>query len=298
MKHTLTNNAHIDYQYETSGRIVNAEAKTNYVTTGVVNASLNIMKTSCKNYFGPNDTITYNIFVSNNALSTAYNVSIIDRLHPCLSYLPGSTTITYSDGNSCKVEESNDVLNKTIPLVGNVILENDSKNSSFGFKIGNLVPNSNAMISFSVSLNKCEELPETIINSATAYYSLTESDSAERTSVESNEICINKAYALITATKSVDKETALYGDSLSYKILINNSGNLDATNLRISDPLPNEFIVDEVKFKIADLPYNISYNIDENNILTIPATQNEVGLCIPANTEDNYIYINGRICEY
>ena len=294
MSQLLTNHAQIDYQYETSGTIVDSKTQTNSVTTTIIEPNLSILKTSCPNYFGPNSKITFNIYISNSALSTIYNVTIYESSQNYFSYIPGSAVITYSDGTVIPINESNNPEDNNIPLVGNIINESNIEKNSFGFKIGNLAPNTNIMISYSVEVNN-SDIPESITAYSTAYYSLTDSLSSLRFSVNSNEIILTKAFALITASKSVDKESAFCGDNLCYKILLSNTGNIDATNVRICDPLPNEFRLNNVKFKIADLPYNTSYNVDENNVLTIPAWNSDDGLCIPANTDDNCISIYGTI---
>lgn len=294
MSQLLTNNAQIDYQYETLGNTIDSKTQTNCVTTSIIEPNLNILKTACPNYFGPGGKITFNIYISNNAISTVYNVTIYESPQNYFSYIPGSAVITYSDGTVISINESNDSENNTTPLVGQIINENNIEKNSFGFKIGNLAPNTNIMISYSVEINN-NDIPESITSYSIAYYSLTDSSSSPRFSTYSNEIALTKAFALITASKSVDKESAFCGDNLCYKILLSNIGNIDATNVRICDPLPNEFRLNNVKFKIADLPYNTSYNVDENNVLTIPACNSDDGLCIPANTDDNCISIYGTI---
>lgn len=291
----LTNNAQIDYQYETLGNIIDSETQTNYVTTNIIEPNLSILKTACRNYFGPGDKITYNLCISNNAFSTVYNVVVSEFLGNYFKYIEGSAVITYSNGTSIPIEESNDLNNENIPLVGNIVCENNTENPIFGFRLGHLAPNTNLMISFSVEISNNNDIPNSINSYSIAYYSLNESLTSPRFNVQSNEYIITKAFALLTASKSVDKGTAFCGDNLCYKIFLSNSGNIDAINVRICDPLPAEFRLNNVKFKIADLPYNISYNVDENNVLTIPASSSENGLCIPANTDDNCIFIYGTI---
>ncbi len=291
----LKNNAKVYYQYETLGNIINSEIETNCVTTNIIEANLNILKTSSQNYFAPGDKITYNLYISNNTFSTLYNLVIAESSFDYFSYIEDSAFITYPDGKCTSIPYSNNLNCEQIPSSGNIVSEDSSGDLSFGFKIGNLEPNSNLIITYSVKINNNESLPNQITSSSIAYYSLTNSLSATRFSVQSNECVITKAFAQLSVSKQVDKETALCGDTLCYKIFLSNSGNIDATNVRIYDHLPIEFRLNNVKFKIADLPYNISYNVDDNNLLSIPASDLEEGLCIPANTDDNCISIYGTI---
>lgn len=291
----LKNNAKIYYQYETLGNTVNSEVETNCVTTNIIEANLNILKTSSQNHFAPGDKITFNLYISNNTFSTLYNLIIIESSSDFFSYIEDSAFITYPDGKCINIPISNNITDEQVPLVGTIASEKSSNNPSFGFKVGNLEPNANLIITYSVRINNNENLPNKITSSSIAYYSLINSSSATRFSIQSNECVITKAFALLSVSKQVNKETAFCGDTLCYKIFLSNSGNIDATNVRIYDNLPIEFRLNNVKFKIADLPYNISYNVDDNNLLSIPASDSEEGLCIPANTDDNCISIYGTI---
>lgn len=293
MPQTITNNAHIGYQYETSNKTVNVETQTNYVTTSITQNCVNILKTSNKDYFGPNDQITYNLFISNNSNSTIYNVELLESLNEFTNYIPKSSTITLSNGTTKKILESNNSLDSCRPIVGNIINDNENKNK-FGFKLNNINPNENILISFSTKVENNDEIPESIASSATLYYSL-KSDKIQTLSVSSNTNIINKAYALLNVTKSVDKSVAICGDSITYTINLSNEGNINATNVHIKDTLPCNFKLKSINFLIADLPYNIDYNLDETNTLKIPAKDLDTSLCIPANSNDNVLKINGII---
>ena len=61
MPQTITNNAQIAYQYDALSQNVSLETQTNYVTTNIVQNCVNILVTSNKNHYAPNDTIIYNI---------------------------------------------------------------------------------------------------------------------------------------------------------------------------------------------------------------------------------------------
>lgn len=294
MSQNLTNIAQIDYQYILDNDIVTASAQTNYVTTNIIGPNLTVLLTSSASHFAPGDRIIYSIFVSNTTLSTAYDVSISDPLTDALTYVKGSSTITYCDGISRSVPESDSPSDPNRPIVGNIVLENCSTVPQFGFKVGNICPNETVILSFAADVTSVNA-PDTIVTQATAFYSTNSIDSCRRVSVLSNQNTITKAFALIAAEKTVDKSSAYCGDTLRYTITLTNAGNVDAANVRIFDALPQGFELQCIKFKIADLPYKISYHVDENNNLTIPATSQEEGFSIPANTDDNFIHIIGTI---
>lgn len=49
--------------------------------------------------------------------------------------------------------------------------------------------------------------------------------------------------ANVTLTKSTNKQFATIGETISYTILITNSGNTAANNVQLTDPLPNGTIL-------------------------------------------------------
>ena len=288
----LTNSAQIDYQYNASGKTMNIGTKTNYVTTNISKDSINLLKTSNSNYYAPGERINYNIFIANSSDDNIYNVSVIDNLPNFLKFVENSATFTNKEGNISKISQKN------ILFENNNISKYDKNLNKIEFVLGNLSPKDTAMISYSVMTPSAKEtVPDIIETYANLSYSNKLKSSDSKIVVKSNINSITKAYALITAEKIVDKTTVFCGDKLQYTISLNNKGNIDATNVRITDILPNNFKLEEINFTIADLPYSATYKIDENNILSIPADINETGLCIPANTSDNSIVIKGEVVE-
>lgn len=288
----LTNSAQIDYQYNASGKIMNIGTKTNYVTTNISKSSINLLKTSNSNYYAPGERINYNIFIANSSNDNVYNVSVIDNLPDFLKFIENSAMITNKDGNTSQI------LKKNIIFDYGDIEKKDKNLNKVEFILGDLKPNDTVMISYSVTAPPAKEIsPENIETYANLLYSNKPENLNVKITVKSNINCVTKAYALITAEKIVDKTTVFCGDKLKYTISLNNKGNIDATNVRITDILPNNFKLEEINFIIADLPYSATYKIDENNILNIPADISEPGLCIPANTSDNSIIIKGEVVE-
>lgn len=289
---TLTNSAQIDYQYNASGKIMNIGTKTNYVTTNISKFSINLLKTSNSNYYAPGDRVGYNIFISNNSNDIAYNVKIIDAISNFLNFIENSATITNKNGNISQMSKKN------ISFKNDVVSKSDKNINCIEFYLGNLEPNGTYIISYYAStLPTQEDLPESINTYAILCYCNKNKVSDKEITVKSNINSISKAYALLEAEKIVDKSTVYCGENLIYTILLKNKGNIDATNVRITDILPEKFKLEEINFIIADLSYSATYKIDENNILNIPADSKEIGLCIPANTSDNSIIIRGTVLE-
>lgn len=296
MPKILTNTAQIDYQYEVGGSLACADVQTNAVTTSVVEPNLSALKTVSKSTYAPGERISYSIFVSNNSNSTAYDVTIKDCLSQYFTLVPCSVNIAYTDGTCSLIPESSDPNSAVRPTYGNIILGNCTNVCPhFGFKVGNIAPNENIMISFSVDISDTNCTADCIENFASIFYSNSACDCTPCSMVKTNVTTITKAYALLTATKIVDKPTVCHGDNLCYRIIINNLGNVDATNVRITDVLPSNFALRDVRFHIAKSPGCVTYAVEEENTLCVPASSSEAGFTVPANSCDNYIAISGVI---
>ncbi len=287
---TLTNNAKIDYQYYTSGKTIKTTTQTNYVTTNISKTNINLLKTSTVNHFAPGEKIGYSIFIANNSSDPVYNVRVVDNLTDILTFVENSATITNKKGEFIQIDKDKLIINSSD-------FKKDAKNNSeIKFILDKIDPNETSVITYVVQVPYAEEgLPSSIDTFASLYYSNKKDQKNEIISVNSNINSINKAFALVTAEKLVDKMTAYCGDKLVYTILLKNKGNIDATNVRITDVLPNNFKLESINFVIADLQYKSTYYVDENNTLSIPAKSTDIGLCIPANTSDNSIIIRGSI---
>ena len=287
---TITNNAQINYQYKASGKTINIATNTNYVTTNISKTNINLLKTSNIDYFAPGEKISYNIFIANSSNFPIFNVSIVDNIPSYLVYSDNSATVTNKKGEVTCIKSEN------IKFFNESTLKTNKNNKEIEFFLGTLFANETNMLSYTVQMPILKEnLPKSIDTYATLHYSNKNTENSTKNSVNSNINSINKAFALIIAEKIVDKATAFCGDKLIYTISLNNKGNIDATNVRITDVLPKNFKLNDINFIISDLPYKATFNIDENNVLHIPAKEEETGLCIPANTSDNSIIIKGYI---
>lgn len=294
MPEAFTNSAQIKYQYETASDLVSLETQTNYVTTNIMQNYVNVLKTANKDHFGPGEIITYSIFITNNSSTTLHNVEISEPLDEHISYVPNSTNLTLSNGVIVPVTDVNHSECGQRPVAGYIIENNISCNHDFGFRLNDIEPNSTILISFSVKIQNTNLLPDSISSASTLYYSSAQENTA-RLSISSNAVAVNKAYALLTATKAVDKTSAVSGETLVYTIALKNEGNINASNVHIIDALPRNFEIQSVDLIIADLPYKTDYQVDENNNLMVPASELDLGFCIPANSDDNILTISGIV---
>lgn len=293
MPTTVTNSAQVNYEYTASNETIDANAQTNTVKTTIIEPGLNVLAASSKSNFGPGEKLAYYIFLSNAQNSAAQDICVEFPLHKEINYIPENSSILYSDGLSTEIKNINDPTNQSTPISGKIISNSKSKDPySFGFKIGTLEPGKSALISFFVNIADSDTLPNTFSTSATINYT---SNPCQFISLISNEVVVSKAYSLIGAKKTVDKKIACCGSDLKYDILLTNSGNLNANNVRIYDSLPAEFSLSGITCTIGGISSSISYSLDENNNLIIPNSEDKQGLIIPAGSTDNLISIQGTV---
>ena len=80
-------------------------------------------------------------------------------------------------------------------------------------------------------------------SSASYQYTVNPSQSPVTKNISSNLVSTQINNANVTLTKSTNKQFATIGETISYTILITNSGNTSATNVQLTDPLPNGTIL-------------------------------------------------------
>ncbi|WP_144529721.1 DUF11 domain-containing protein, partial [Bacillus mobilis] len=80
-------------------------------------------------------------------------------------------------------------------------------------------------------------------SSASYQYTVNPSQSPVTKNISSNFVSTQINNANLTLTKSTNKQFATIGETISYTILITNSGNTAATNVQLTDPLPNGTIL-------------------------------------------------------
>ncbi|MEB8775428.1 DUF11 domain-containing protein, partial [Bacillus cereus] len=80
-------------------------------------------------------------------------------------------------------------------------------------------------------------------SSASYQYTVNPSQSPVTKNISSNLVSTQINNANVTLTKSTNKQFATIGETISYTILITNSGNAAANSVQLTDPLPNGTIL-------------------------------------------------------
>ena len=216
--------------------------------------SYDVAKTVDKTTANPGDTINYTITVKNTGNINLTNVKVNDQL-PAY-YSSAKETVTSKNGST-----------------GSIV-----KGGSITFK--QLDVGETATIKISYTIKNKDQLEcgtTTIINKVT---SSTDQDNTEdnndnnQTTTTVNREC-QPSYDVI---KTVDKTTANPGDTIKYTITAKNTGNVDLTNVKVTDKLPAVYkkasekvtapsaitgsIVKNGEVTIAKLPVGKSATID------------------------------------
>ena len=191
---------------------------TNIVSTQVNNATVTMTKAVDKNYADIGDTLTYTVAFTGTGNTNANNVIFTDAIPTGTTFVLNSLTI---DGTT---------------QVG--------ANPANGVNIGSIPTGTTKNVSFQVVVNTIP--PSNVVSngsSASYQYTVNPSQSPVTKNISSNLVSTQINNANLSLTKSINKQFATIGDTISYTILITNSGNTAATNVQLTDPLPNGTIL-------------------------------------------------------
>ncbi|MGX5588850.1 DUF7507 domain-containing protein [Bacillus cereus] len=191
---------------------------TNIVSTQVNNATVSMTKAVDKNFADIGDTLTYTVSFTGTGNTNANNVIFTDVIPTGTTFVLNSLTI---DGTTqVGANPANSVNIGSIPT-------GTTKNVTFQVVV-NTIPVSNVVSNGS---------------SASYQYTVNPSQSPVTKNISSNLVSTQINNANVTLTKSTNKQFATIGETISYTILITNSGNTSATNVQLTDPLPNGTIL-------------------------------------------------------
>lgn len=239
---TNTATANFTYRINPQGPDLQGFSTSNPVIIQLVSTVLSIVKSADKVFANINDIITYTITVANTGTVTANNVVLTDPPPNGTTFVPGSVTVN------------------GIPT---------GENPSIGISIGNITPGGSVTVTFKVTVNSIP-VPNPTINIATASGSfVVDPNEPPRTlDFDSNPVATKIEDAKLSAVKSVDKAFAEVSDTLTYTIVLTNTGTVTSTNVVFTDTPPSgtTFVPGSVTINGVPNPGNPASGIPLPNI--------------------------------
>lgn len=263
----INNQANITYQYNSS----TGNATSNIVETTVLDLyGITANKTALQQTFKPGENITYITTIENSGSANLYNVTLQDDL--------GNNNLT--------------ILNNSIYIYKNEELQTIEPSGTFIEIPGILTPGEQVLVIYIATVNNdidstIDEITNTQMITArgggVTGPLITVTPNPTATITRAN-------YAQLTIIKTTDKETIMSGDNLTYTFTITNTGNTEATNVILTDYLPEGFVINSIISETNGTitTYNpTDYTFDPTTrLLTLP---NNTGnrITVPAATMEN-----------
>lgn len=263
----INNQANITYQYNSS----TGNATSNIVETTVLDLyGITANKTALQQTFKPGENITYITTIKNSGSANLYNVTLQDDL--------GNNNLT--------------ILNNSIYIYKNEELQTIDPSGTFIEIPGILTPGEQVLVIYIATVNNdidstIDEITNTQMITArgggVTGPLITVTPNPTATIIRAN-------YAQLTIMKTTDKETIMSGDNLTYTFTITNTGNTEATNVILTDYLPEGFVINSIISETNGTitTYNpTDYTFDPTTrLLTLP---NNTGnrITVPAATMEN-----------
>ncbi len=248
-------------------------AASNVVSTSLLDSySLRAQKFTANDSWRPGENITYLVTVTNTGTQPLSAVEVTDDLGGAvrtpLSYVANSALVI--DGGSVTQVTPTDVNPLTIPL-GGVLQSGESITVLYVAQV-------NAAVSDSV-----QEITNTV-----QAFARQGGGAGDEVESEPDSVTIPREdFAQIDITKSVDKAVISSGDTLTYTFTIENSGNIPATNVVITDTLPEGFQITSIQSEtngVVTVYDEEDYTVSADNTLILP-TGNGVTITVPAGNE-------------
>lgn len=280
----ITNTASSTYSFG-SGRVSSATSNI-ASTTLLAQFQIEATKTAQVSTYRAGDNVPYILELKNTGTSTVYNVSISDNLGGGgeLDYVTGSAYII-NNGVLTQVTPTS-----TSPLEITVIDEMPSESDIIVLYTARVDPNLASTI---------DDITNTVTLTAFETAGGTEiSDLPTPTATITRE-----SYALVQMTKVVSSSEIRVGVPFSFYITLENSGNIDATDIVITDILPANFTINSITSNTGGVITNFTssdYTLDAStNTLTMPSSSSSLTITVPSASSSSgnqtIVTITGQI---
>ena len=260
MAKIISNQATATYSVEGSSERRNVQS--NIASTTLLDAyGLEVSKQSLQQTFSNGENVTYTIRVTNKGYRNLNNFTITDDLatpsqEGALSYLPFTARLSINGDFIVLTPTS---LSPLTFSVANTLLSNETFTITYVAVVGQSLPTS------------VLELTNTATVTARSAADL--GDATQYSASDTATIYRNNQ-ANLSITKQVSKPTIRNSDSYEYILTITNNGLTEASNVVITDNLPEGFAVSGIRVENEDFVHDYEeseYVIDGANLLTLPS---------------------------
>ena len=261
----ITNQARIDYRY--GSRTLVSTSFSN-VASAVFNGQLEVEKTSLSQNYRIGQDITYFISVTNQGDTTSENVTVTDNLG---TYQVGSnnyTPLTYIGPAQLFIDG-----------VFEAVLTPEVNENNIVFEINEIPANSNARIVYIARPNSYAngEIGSEITNTATARCDCICNEPG------SDDLTLTaEAFADVRIVKSICPNPIICGDEVTFTFDIFNYGNLEATDVVLTDTFSPPISDIEVRVNGILIPSD-DYDYIAG-VLTLPAPDSDFSIVVPPAT--------------
>ena len=254
----INNTATATYGFGKSG--INSTTSNVASTNLIEEYAISGFKSTLNSGYRPGDNITYMINVRNDGTAALYNVTINDDLGGSsapLMFVDGSAMLNFNGTNSEIVPTSTSPLSFTLPQA--------------------LQGGDQATITYVAKASPVLSPTEGTITNTATITANEGSESGQSISVTPNP-SVNLSiddFAEIVMNKEVSANEIVPGQTFSYTITLENSGNLDANNVVLTDVLPTNFTISSITSLTNGVLTTYSdsnYTVDGSNKLTLPTS--------------------------
>ncbi len=247
-------------------------AASNVVSTSLLeSAAVSVEKFSVNSSWRPGENITYFVTVTNTGTQPLESVTVTDDLGG-----ETDTPMFYVQG-SARVIAGAEVTQVTPADINPLVIPIADA----------LLPGESVIVLYVARVNATiEDEVDSITNTATAQGEGTGCGDGDATD-ESSVTLPREDFAQVAVLKAVDKAVISCGDTLTYTFTIENSGNIPATNVVITDTLPAGFEITSIQSETNGVVtvYNATdYIVGADNTLILPAN-GAVTITVPARTQ-------------
>lgn len=254
----INNQANVTFSY-TGARAPESRNSNVSNTTLIEEYSFIATKQSLQQGFTPGENITFNINVINDGSNALTNFTISDNL----GLVSGSSSPLTYILNSARL-----ITNDTITTINPTSVNPLEFNVPVTLEVGEAF---NIVYVAQVVDNLSQEVVD-IVNTATI--NATDLTGANPVTETASNTLLRTNDADLVITKQANKSVINSNDTLDYILSISNRGVLDATDVVITDVLPEGFTINSISISQNGIVYNYNaseYTIDPaSNTLTLP----------------------------